>query len=217
MSFASELAAIQALLASLPTPEEGQPGHIEHTEKMVDILDQYTSLILSVSVVSYQGTWAASTNTPTLVDGTGDEGDFYKVSAAGTRNLGSGSIAFAVGDFVVYDGGIWARVAAASISSRQVSGAINTSDSGSIVSSTPSSAFTISRTGTGLLTVTFATPFTATPQVAITAKGGGSSVGPIASIRSGTTPSTTGFQVEVVSIGSGYADGIFHFIANGPA
>jgi hypothetical protein len=60
----------------------------------------------------YKGTWNANTNTPTLADGTGTSGDLYIVSVAGTQNLGSGSIAFSVGDEAVYNGTIWQRIAA---------------------------------------------------------------------------------------------------------
>ena len=60
--------------------------------------------------VSYQGTWNALTNTPTLADGTGSGGDEYAVIVAGTQNLGSGPIAFAVGDFVIYNGTIWQKI-----------------------------------------------------------------------------------------------------------
>jgi hypothetical protein len=64
---------------------------------------------LPSSVMEYKGTWNASTNTPTLADGVGDTGDVYLVNVAGTQNLGSGSITFAVGDWVVYNGTIWQK------------------------------------------------------------------------------------------------------------
>lgn len=54
------------------------------------------------SVMQYKDQWNAATNTPTLVDGTGNAGDVYEVSVAGTQNLGSGNITFNVGDWVVY-------------------------------------------------------------------------------------------------------------------
>ena len=58
----------------------------------------------------YQGTWNASTNTPTLIDGVGTGGDLYIVSVAGTQDLGSGSISFVVGDEVTYNGAIWQKI-----------------------------------------------------------------------------------------------------------
>lgn len=64
---------------------------------------------LPASIMEYKGIWDASSNTPTLADGTGDAGDTYRVSVAGTQNLGSGSITFDVGDYVIYNGTIWQK------------------------------------------------------------------------------------------------------------
>jgi hypothetical protein len=64
---------------------------------------------LPSSIMEYKGTWNASTNSPTLADGTGDTGDVYRVSTAGTRNLGSGSITFDIGDYVIYNGTVWEK------------------------------------------------------------------------------------------------------------
>lgn len=64
---------------------------------------------LPSSIMSYLGTWSAATNTPTLADGTGDAGDVYVCNAAGTLNLGSGSLTFAIGDWCIYNGTIWQK------------------------------------------------------------------------------------------------------------
>lgn len=64
---------------------------------------------LPSSVMEFKGTWNATTNTPALADGTGDTGDVYLCSVAGTQDLGSGSITFAEGDWVVYNGTIWQK------------------------------------------------------------------------------------------------------------
>ena len=61
------------------------------------------------SIMEYKGTWNAATNTPTLVNGTGDTGDVYICSNSGTVNFGAGDITFAVGDYVVYSGSIYQR------------------------------------------------------------------------------------------------------------
>lgn len=52
---------------------------------------------------SYLGVWHANTNTPTIANGTGNNGDYYRVDEAGTQNLGGGAIEYHVGDVVVYD------------------------------------------------------------------------------------------------------------------
>lgn len=65
---------------------------------------------LPASLMMYQGVWDASTNTPTLLDGTGDIGDVYRVSVGGSRNLGSGAIEFAVGDYVILNSSsVWEK------------------------------------------------------------------------------------------------------------
>jgi hypothetical protein len=64
---------------------------------------------LPSSIMEYKGTWNASTNTPTLANGTGDTGDVYICNVAGTVNFGAGPLTFAVGDYVIYSGTIWQR------------------------------------------------------------------------------------------------------------
>ena len=61
----------------------------------------------------YKGAYNANTNTPTITDGTGSNGDYYRVSVAGSQNFGSGAISFLIGDLVIYNGTltIWQRVA----------------------------------------------------------------------------------------------------------
>jgi hypothetical protein len=56
---------------------------------------------------SGQGDWNAATNTPELADGAGAAGQYYVVDTPGTVDLGSGSIAFAAGDWVYYNGDVW--------------------------------------------------------------------------------------------------------------
>lgn len=54
--------------------------------------------------MEYKGLWAANTNTPTLANGTGNNGDVYQVTAGGSVNFGTGTITFVAGDKVVYNG-----------------------------------------------------------------------------------------------------------------
>lgn len=64
---------------------------------------------LPSAIMTYEGLWNANTNTPTLADGTGDAGQVYRVSVAGTQNLGSGNITFDVGDYIIYNGTVWEK------------------------------------------------------------------------------------------------------------
>ena len=63
-----------------------------------------------VGTDKYKGFWNAASNTPALADGTGTAANFYYVSSAGTQNLGSGNITFAVNDIVIYNGTIWQQM-----------------------------------------------------------------------------------------------------------
>jgi hypothetical protein len=57
----------------------------------------------------YQGTWNASTNTPTLVSSVGTANDYYVVSVAGTTNL-NGVAVWAVNDLAIFSGSVWQKV-----------------------------------------------------------------------------------------------------------
>jgi len=60
--------------------------------------------------VIFKGTWNATTNNPTLANGTGTTGWEYAVSVGGTINLGSGNITFNAGDYVIYNGTAWQQI-----------------------------------------------------------------------------------------------------------
>jgi hypothetical protein len=62
-----------------------------------------------LGALSYQGTWNASTNTPTLTSSTGTKGYYYVVSVAGSTNL-DGITDWLVGDWAVYNGSVWQKV-----------------------------------------------------------------------------------------------------------
>jgi hypothetical protein len=65
-------------------------------------------IYLPAGGINFLGIWDAANNSPTLADGVGNVGDEYIVGVAGTQDLGSGNITFAVGDFVLYtSGNVW--------------------------------------------------------------------------------------------------------------
>ena len=59
--------------------------------------------------LSYQGSWNASTNTPTLVSSTGTNGYYYIVSVAGSTNL-NGVTDWQVGDWAIFNGSTWQKI-----------------------------------------------------------------------------------------------------------
>ena len=62
-----------------------------------------------IGALSYQGTWDASTNTPTLTSSVGTKGYYYVVSVAGSTNL-NGITDWKVGDWAVYSGTAWQKI-----------------------------------------------------------------------------------------------------------
>ena len=59
--------------------------------------------------LSYQGSWNASTNTPTLVSSTGVNGYYYIVSVAGSTNL-DGVTDWQIGDWAIFNGATWQKI-----------------------------------------------------------------------------------------------------------
>ena len=74
------------------------------------MLKTISSITNALGALNYKGTWNASTNSPTLADGTGAKGDYYVVSTAGTQTFGGVQLFFGLGDWIVYNGAVWQRV-----------------------------------------------------------------------------------------------------------
>ena len=59
--------------------------------------------------LSYQGTWNASTNSPTLASSTGTNGHYYIVATAGSTNL-DGITDWQIGDWLIFNGSTWQKL-----------------------------------------------------------------------------------------------------------
>ena len=76
----------------------------------VNAQGQITSISTqATNAPSYQGTWNASTNSPTLTSSVGTQGYYYIVSVAGTTNL-DGNALWVVGDWAIFGNGKWERI-----------------------------------------------------------------------------------------------------------
>jgi len=62
-----------------------------------------------LGALSYQGTWNASTNTPTLTSSVGTKGYYYVVNVAGSTDL-DGITDWVVGDWAVFNGSVWQQI-----------------------------------------------------------------------------------------------------------
>jgi hypothetical protein len=78
----------------------------------LDVTGKLTTTQIPTSLIgglNYQGTWNASTNSPTLTSSTGTKGYYYKVSTAGSTTLDGISVWY-VGDTAVFDGTTWDKI-----------------------------------------------------------------------------------------------------------
>jgi hypothetical protein len=73
------------------------------------MLKTVSSLGNIIGALVYQGTWNATTNTPTLTSSVGNKGDYYYVSVAGTTNL-NGITDWQVGDLALFNGSVWQKI-----------------------------------------------------------------------------------------------------------
>ncbi len=65
--------------------------------------------IATTGALIYQGTWNATTNSPSLTSSVGSKGFFYTVSVAGSTDL-NGITQWNVGDKAIYNGTAWEKI-----------------------------------------------------------------------------------------------------------
>ena len=90
----------------IPTTEKAQPLGVATLDAGGKVP---TSQIPQMGDLNYQGTWNATTNSPTLTSSTGTKGYYYVVSVAGTTNL-DGITDWQVGDWAVFNGTVWQKI-----------------------------------------------------------------------------------------------------------
>jgi hypothetical protein len=85
-------------------------GTIADTDSILGAFGKVQNQISSlVGGVMYEGTWNASTNTPTIVSSVGSKGDYYIVSTAGSTNI-NGITSWNIGDWIIFNGSTWDKV-----------------------------------------------------------------------------------------------------------
>ena len=75
-------------------------------DTLVSLQNQINAILTGIT---YQGTWNASTNTPTLTSSAGTTNGFYIVSVSGSTTL-NGISNWGVGDWAIFNGTVWQRV-----------------------------------------------------------------------------------------------------------
>jgi len=111
--------------------------------------------------LSYQGTWNATTNTPTLASSTGTNGYYYIVATAGSTNL-NGITDWQIGDWLMFNGSVWQKIDQSNLVT-SVNGQTGAVSVGTVtsVAATAGTGITISGspiTSSGTLTITNSAP-----------------------------------------------------------
>jgi len=97
------LASLQTQITNLIPSQTGNAG------KFLTTNGTSTSWASVAGGLSYQGTWNASTNTPTLASGVGVNGYYYITSTAGSTNL-DGITDWQIGDWLMFNGSVWQKI-----------------------------------------------------------------------------------------------------------
>jgi len=85
-------------------------GTIAATDSILQAFGKVQNQISGmVGGVTFQGTWDASTNTPTLTSSVGTKGYYYIVDVAGSTNL-NGITDWKIGDWAIFNGTTWDKV-----------------------------------------------------------------------------------------------------------
>ena len=124
----------------------------------------------AAGAVTYEGTWNASTNTPTLVSSVGTKGEYYVVSVSGSTNL-NGITDWVAGDWAIFNGTVWEKVdnTESVISVNGLTGVVvlNAADVGAVANTTFVNATGL-LTGGGQLTGNVALDLTNVPIANVT-------------------------------------------------
>jgi len=97
-------------LASLQTQINNLiPSQTGNTGKFLTTNGSVLSWADVAGGLDYQGTWNASTNTPTLTSSTGTNGYYYVVSVDGSTNL-NGITDWKAGDWAIFNGTAWQKI-----------------------------------------------------------------------------------------------------------
>ena len=125
------------------------------------VLDTLASLQAQISAISgglsYQGTWNASTNTPTLTSSSGTSNYYYVVSVSGSTNL-NGITDWVAGDWAIYNGTVWQKIdqtnLVISVAGRTGAITLTTADIGGLGTIATQSASNVSITGGSITGIT---------------------------------------------------------------
>jgi hypothetical protein len=214
------LASLQAQITALIPSQTGNSG------KFLTTNGTATSWASVAGGLSYQGTWNASSNTPTLTSSVGVNGYYYIVATAGSTNL-NGITDWQIGDWLLFNGSVWQKIDQSDIlqTITSTNGSISVTTTGSnvnlanngVTSAVAGTGISVS-SATGAVTITNSAP----DQTVALTQGGTTTItgtypnftissadqfqGTVTSVT-GTSPvSSTGGATPAISLAASYGD-----------
>jgi hypothetical protein len=100
-NFLPPTAGTDGVQGQVPKPLAGQQDYVLTANGWLPLS--------ALGTLVFQGTWDASTNTPTLASGVGTAGYYYVVSVAGNTDL-NGITTWTVGDWALFNGSVWQKI-----------------------------------------------------------------------------------------------------------
>ncbi len=204
------LASLQTQITNLIPSQTGNSG------KYLTTNGTSTSWASVAGGLSYQGTWNASTNTPTLASGVGVNGYYYITATAGSTNL-DGITDWQIGDWLLFNGSNWQKIDQSnlviSVAGRTGAVTLSNTDISGLGTMSTQNASSVAITG-GTATLTSLT----TPTVQATNSGGlslknsagttqlsmGAGGGDNLSLNVSTNINGTNAQVDISPTGTGH-------------
>ncbi len=97
-----------AITGYIPTTQKGTANGVATLDAGGKVpVSELPAAVLGA--LSYQGTWDATTNNPTLTSSVGTKGYYYVVNVSGNTNL-NGITDWLIGDWAVFNGSVWQKV-----------------------------------------------------------------------------------------------------------
>ena len=145
-------AVIGKVLTGLQSPAGAT---ILATDSMLIAFGKLQSQINGIAEgLQFQGSWNATTNTPTLTSSVGTQGFYYIVNVAGSTNL-NGITDWEVGDWAIFSTtGVWQRLDQTGVQGTGTTGNLTKWATGSTISDSIVSESGVNLTVTGSLTTT---------------------------------------------------------------
>jgi hypothetical protein len=209
-SVLDSIASLQTQINALIPSQTGNSG------KYLTTNGTSTSWASVAGGLSYQGTWNASTNTPTLASGVGVNGYYYITATAGSTNL-DGITDWQIGDWLLFNGANWQKIDQSnlviSVAGRTGAVTLSNTDISGLGTMSTQNASSVAITG-GTATLTSLT----TPTVQATNSGGlslknsagttqlsmGAGGGDNLSLNVSTNINGTNAQVDISPTGTGH-------------